>query len=624
MMHDLKRYRVTGVSKTAGADVQVEFDALNEANARVKAELRDIVVTSVEQVTLPASPSTKPPSPSPEPTKSVEPHVAQDNAAKAQAFKVTTLPPPSKAFSVKSSRRWGWTVPAVGWVILALALLAAIFNWVDPYHQRDPAIEAMVQSGDSYAIAEGVAFLLGNSTFGIVAAIIGLMVFFIGRHSGGKALVAVSLVTIVINVAGQCRPSSAILSGTGFTTTSQAKQAAKDMSRMFDRAIPPPGEAPFVLSDTIASLATHGELSHLVKVTEDLLAGMLADLNEYQTGTLALQLESVLLPTRLDSAAEINDSKAKLAAAQQLLDKYEAGVRARMKAARDDFATAPYAASLRERMMRNFDKGMATTMPHLERVLSYEEEMYSELTALLDFMLTQQGKFHQVGNQLKFDDEASAATYNASLTRYLAIAAKQTALRELMHEGAKANADRFRRSADTGVFDEAPMATPAGNERPVRVELSPDGPSINGHVIAFPLEVSEVIALLGPPSRTVAKANTIRVWDAAGVYTYSKPGSEEVDSIAIAINRQHEYDFSPKKLFSGAIFLASVEVRDIDTPRSLNRRLEGVAFKSFDQCGISWDIQFPTYSIGMSLDKGGLSDTIMIRIPKGKAAPSSP
>lgn len=618
-MDDLKRYRVTGVSKSTGADAQVEFDALNEANARVKAELQEIVVTSVERVMHPSTASTEPTSAPPEPTTSLEPDPVQEPAPAAVVFNMTPVPPPSMAPSGESSRRWGSSVPAaIGWVVFALALLAAIGQWVGPNHRRDSSIEAMIQHGDSNAIAGSIGFLVGSNLLGIVAAILGLTVFFLSKRTGGRSLVILSLVTIVINTAGQCRPSSESLSGTGFTTTTtpQAKQAVKDMSRMFDRAIPPPGEAPSVAPDAIASSTVHGELSHLVKVTQDLVAGMLEDANEYQSGVLALRLDSVLLPMRLDSAAEINDSKAKIASAQRLFSKYDAAVRARMKAAREGFASAPYTPSVRDGMVRNFDKGMATTMPQMEKVLSYEAEMYAELTVLLDFMLTQQGKFHQVGNQLKFDDEADAATYNASLTRYQAIAAKQIALRELMQEGARANADRFRRAGDTGVFDDAPTSATAGIAAPMRIELNPDGASINGKAVAFPLTVAEMTAILGPPSRTVAKVNSIRVWDTAGIYTYSKPGSQEVDSIAIAINRQHEYDFSPKNVCSGPIVLASIEVRDIDTPRSLNRRLKGIAFKNFDPWGLGWDIHFPTYSVGMSVDKGGLSDTITIRGPR--------
>lgn len=618
-MNDLKRYRVTGVSKATSVDVQLELNAINEANAKVKAELQEIVVTSVEEITLQPTLSTDATSPTQEPVNSVEPEADNEPVPMAQATRMTLMPPSSDASSNKSLRRWGSSVPAaIGWVVFALALLTAIGQWLNPNHRRDSAIEAIIQTGDGSSLASSIGFLLGSNMFGVVAAMLGFAVFLVSRRTAGRMLVVLSLVTIAVNVAGQCRPSSESLSGTGFTTTTtpQAKQAAKDMSRMFDRVIPTMGEAPSVRPEAIASSAAHGELSHLVKVTQELLAGMLADAKEYQSGVLSLRLDSVLLPMRLDSATEIKDSKAKITSAQRLFNEYDAAVRARMKDARDGFASAPYTPSVREGLVRSFDQGMATTMPQLERVLSYEAEMYVELTALLDFMLTQQGRFRQVGNQLLFDDEADAATYNASLSRYQAIAVKQISLRELMQEGARANADRLRRASETGVFDDAATAPPPDIAKIVPVSLSPDGASINGKSVAFPLTVADITAVLGPPSRVVAKINTIHVWDAVGIYTYSKPGRQEVDSIVLSINKQHEYEFSPKNVFSGPIYLASIEVRDIDTPRSLNRRLKGVAFTSLDPWSPVWDIHFPTYSVGMSVDNGGLSDTIIIQGPR--------
>lgn len=614
-MEQLRRYKVTGVSRSHGSDVQMEFDALNESNARVKAELQGIVVTSVERFYPPACCRTDLESVPKHGDTSLEPALSQSQASTEVASGSLATPPPIPEHLDDSSRRRSAIFATIGWVVSSIAMLAATGHWVSPHHRRDPAIETMIQHGDGDAIALGLAFLVGINILGIVGAILGVVVFFLNRRTNGLLLVSFCLTTIGISTAGQLRPNSESLAGTGFTTTTtpQAKQAVKDMSRMFDRAIPPPGEVPSVAPDAIASSNVHGELSHLVKVTQDLLAGMLADLNEYQNGVLALRLESVLLPMRLDSTAEINDSKAKIASAQALFNKYDAAVRARMTAARAGLASAPYAPSVRAGLLRNFDKGMATTMPQMEKVLLYEAEMYAELTALLDFMLTQQGKFNQVGNQLKFDDEADAATYNASLTRYQAIAAKQIALQALMEEGARANSERFRRAVDAGVFDDMPAAATAVVAAPMRIELNPDGAIINGRAVAFPLTVAEMTAILGPPSRTVAIVNTIRVWDAVGIYTYSKPGSQEVDSIAIAINRQHEYDFSPKKVYGGPIILAFMEVRDIDTPRSLNRRLKGIAFKNFDPWGLLWDIHFPTYSVGMSVDKAGLSDTITVR-----------
>jgi hypothetical protein len=239
--------------------------------------------------------------------------------------------------------------------------------------------------------------------------------------------------------------------------------------------------------------------------------------------------------------------------------------------------------------------------------------MYDELTFLLDFMLARQGMFHQVGNQWKFDREADAATYNASFSRYRAIADKQLELREKVIERARANADRFRFAAETGFYDEGELVPLADESNDMRIDLLPDGCSINGQFLSFPVSIIKMSELLGQPSRVVEKINTIRVWDDAGIYTYSKPGSQEVDSIDIALNRQNEYDFTPRNTFSGVIRLGTCEIRDIDTPRSLNRQLRDFAFTSLDPWGFSWNVDFSAYSILMTIDKGGMCDTLAIQ-----------
>jgi hypothetical protein len=147
------------------------------------------------------------------------------------------------------------------------------------------------------------------------------------------------------------------------------------------------------------------------------------------------------------------------------------------------------------------------------------------------------------------------------------------------------------------------------------LDLTAAGITLNGKPLEFPLAVAEFSNVLGQPSRTVEKVSTIYVWDAIGIYAYCKPGSQYIDSVAVALNRLEEYDFSPKAVFAGRITLGSIDLRDIDTPRSLNRRLKGFAFNAVDPYGLYWRIDFPRYRIGMDVATTGLSDTITIQGP---------
>lgn len=120
-------FRIIGVDRSSGVDVDVKLDALTEANARVKAELRGIIVTSVEAAALDgatASPRTEAALSDPEPLSPPE----GDPSGHVSPFKMSPVPFDPRAYA-RASRTGigGWLIlPAIGIVISPLMVLAGI------------------------------------------------------------------------------------------------------------------------------------------------------------------------------------------------------------------------------------------------------------------------------------------------------------------------------------------------------------------------------------------------------------------------------------------------------------------------------------------------------------------
>lgn len=75
-----------------------------------------------------------------------------------------------------------------------------------------------------------------------------------------------------------------------------------------------------------------------------------------------------------------------------------------------------------------------------------------------------------------------------------------------------------------------------------------EGVVLAGKRIRLPVSVPTLKAVLGPPDRSVALANTIYTWDDLGITAYEKPGSGMVSSIAFNF-RPESFEFSPASGF---------------------------------------------------------------------------
>lgn len=503
----------------------------------------------------------------------------------------------------------GRSIAVLGWTMLALGAIAAYGSHFKEMHQRDYSIEWLMRSGDGRFAPGALGYTLGSNLLGILALLLGVALRWLSQKRRGRAMIVTALCCIVVTTIGVWRPTRGVMT----VSEEQGRQAAKALVNLYDQMLPLAGRMPTTSLARVASKDSHGQLSHILRSVEDFAAGLVADANEYRSGVLLLRVDAVLHPTNLSSGERISESKARVASAKSLFEKYCKTYQRRTETLRGALTIAPYSAEERQLVTRSFDRGMAAMTPRVERLFRYEAAMYEELTVVLDFMLEQQGKFRLDGNEFRFDSEADAVTYNASLRRYQAIWMKEVALREAMLEQAKTNTEEMRSVANGSTRIDAPITRASDAPKRRELKLSLAGVTMDGKPLPLPPSITDLSDALGPPTRVLEGMNIIRTWDEAGIYAYSKPGSKTVTEIEVALTGSGPYQFSPKSEFSGRITIGNIEVFDIDTPRALNRRLKEMRFEPRDSLGMSWRInKCPKYQILMPYEKSGLCDVLII------------
>ena len=138
------------------------------------------------------------------------------------------------------------------------------------------------------------------------------------------------------------------------------------------------------------------------------------------------------------------------------------------------------------------------------------------------------------------------------------------------------------------------VSTPDPNDRTARTVTLAEGRfGYCGRTIDFPATVESLEDLLGPPSRTEQKANTIDTWDDIGVYAYREPGETLVTSINVALS-WGKFSFSPTSRFMGTVQLPEGSIRMESTKADL--RAAGLRAQPSNPSG--WGKRLGRYSIG--------------------------
>jgi hypothetical protein len=215
-MPDLRRYIVIGVRRTSLHDVQLIVHAANEANARVKAELQDVVVTSIEERTSNLSEQIEQSSVPSELTSSnlgkssadgrLGGNVPSDPRHEPYIFTGESEQKTSTAQKTPSPKPKFWSLSFgvwACWIVVVLAGFIAFSPCIAVGYKRPPDIDLIFHGTSAKAVLSGISYLIGASGCNIVAVLLSAILCFGSKMKAGKACLGLSIAFLLVGVIAQ-------------------------------------------------------------------------------------------------------------------------------------------------------------------------------------------------------------------------------------------------------------------------------------------------------------------------------------------------------------------------------------------------------------------------------------
>lgn len=601
------QYRIVGAAQSSGAPIDTIVVAENAAAARALIESRGVVVSFVE----PLGPST------PTAASAVGSAAPSESLGRQpQATAVPSLSPLPKPRPKRESRVYLSLL--VGWPLALFATVAGVGMWLIPNTMPDEIFAQAKRNPSLTNIVICIERLLLINVLALSAVALALTTFLASRRSRGGVLLGVSIASVIAATTAQFRPTAApskLVLSTAGPTPEQANKAAGAIEKLIESSRESRTSTQRSGVPDAPSAEQMGDMAHFVQITQNVSAAVGNCRADYLNAIRELELGVVLTPLRLDTEPELLESREKLAAARRSLDQNVRCTKQIFDAAREDIRNLPVDEQLRRGAIHGFNESMSYTLPFLEKWWLCEREFIDETVAVLDLIHSQFGKVTVKGERLLFQSAPAANTYNRSIKRIQAIAAHEKALMAIGDDAAKYSATHVRdaMNGDNSAFDRIP--TRRFQRSNDRVDLAASGASIQARTLTFPLTLDRLTAILGEPSRTVTDSVRRAVWDDLGIFAYTEIGRDDVEGIAITLNQHDSTDSDPKEIFRGTITIAGVEVNDLDTPATLNRRLTDLAFEEPGQSDSCWILDFKSYNVHMKIAPYGLTEQIFIHGP---------
>jgi hypothetical protein len=390
-----------------------------------------------------------------------------------------------------------------------------------------------------------------------------------------------------------------------------------DLAVMIDSSVGNPGDVRAPMTPVAADEEAHGEMAFLVKLMGEMGQGIAREASEYQSAVLNLGIDTVLLPASLTRADRLAESEAKLQTAQRLLAKYDQSYRTYIEAARAKVKQAPFEPALRDHIAESFEEGLAISVPMTERMLSYERAMLEEMAAVVEFASDRQGRVETRAGNILFETDVEAAEYNDSIARIQGIAARQAELQQQMVEMSRGSAARLRQlAADPTSPGQPRKAPPRPLSARMSIVLGDDGPALDGWRIPFGQDVTAFAARLGKPDRTLEHEHGVMlIWDSLGLFASAESAIGPVTEFGILQFPQDNLPEFPSRPFAGSVTMGDASIGEVDTPRSLNRRLGTAGFEQFSDSPL-WTAAFSGHRVAMMIGDHGLCDYLWILPPE--------
>lgn len=472
---------------------------------------------------------------------------------------------------------------SLGWLFLTLEIVGLGALWFGPGYRRDPIVQQMLTYPDIGSIGSAVSYMMGWAFCGILAAIFGWAVYRMTRRSRGRVLIAIGLSTVPLAIAGNLRPSRANIAMPGTSVRS--------------------------------------EWSVLYEVTREFVRELQRTAANYGARVINPQVHLALSPARVDAPEKLAKSREDVRGVLDEIDNYSRTLHDKANGSLEAIKQSDLSEEGKETSLRVAHEGVEITMPQIDGILACEREAFGEMDSILEFLQLHQGRYSVSNEKLVFQDNSDLRTYEASIARYRALMIRAQGRRTAFQAQGRDFLNRLSRAAQTG----GPFASseyPAPTQGP-DIVLDAGGITINGKPVKLPISETALGELLGsPPSRRAADDQLVRVWDTLGIAASGSASDRPLDVVLIQLNRHHSYEDWPNSAFAGTLTLSGERVRDIDTARSLNRRLREPRFECADETDDTWELVYPGFIVTMDSAADGLPEGFSFRMPDEPAKPA--
>jgi DNA-directed RNA polymerase specialized sigma24 family protein len=137
----------------------------------------------------------------------------------------------------------------------------------------------------------------------------------------------------------------------------------------------------------------------------------------------------------------------------------------------------------------------------------------------------------------------------------------------------------------------AAAADDSAPPEPKKVQVAVDGKSVmvNGKALPLPPRRADLIKLLGKPTRVTTLRYTCLTWDEYGLCANENPATGKIEAVTVAFGKR-DYEYWPKKTFSGAARVDGALVTAQSSVAEINRQKKGEHFERNFLVTDSWDV----------------------------------
>lgn len=190
-------------------------------------------------------------------------------------------------------------------------------------------------------------------------------------------------------------------------------------------------------AQTAAQPAPDSDIGRITAFSKELMVKLAKVGEDYQHALVAVHLDAVLDPTHAENDRQMQDSRRILGYARNVINRYEARMRAVIEQAGFDIAKLSDDPQTSKELVDGFRRGVASSQAQLDQTWALEKKTIDAIEHVVDVLESTSGRWTVQNNKFMFSSDADLDRYNAG------VVALQSVVRETQELKQKAQ-DRAR------------------------------------------------------------------------------------------------------------------------------------------------------------------------------------